>query len=84
MICARVKPAVSGLEQEFPGKVTAHNVDATTPQSRVAIRGLGFKSHGIVIRSPNGKVLWKQPDHQVNMDDVRKALKELTDKPAAK
>jgi hypothetical protein len=77
MICARVKPAVSGLEQEFPGKVTAHNVDATTPQSREAIQSLGFKSHGIVIRSTDGKVLWKQPDHAVQMESVKKAIQEI-------
>jgi hypothetical protein len=77
MICARVKPAVSGLEQEFPGKVTAHNVDATTPEARQAIRDLGFKSHGIVIRSTDGKVLWKQPDHTVQIEDVKKALHEI-------
>ena len=77
MICASVKPAVSGLEQEFPGKVTSHNVDATTPEAREAIRDLGFKSHGIVIRSTDGKVLWKQPDHAVQMENVRKALHEI-------
>jgi hypothetical protein len=77
MICARVKPAVSGLEQEFPGKVTAHNVDATTPQAREAIRDLGFKSHGIVIRTADGKVLWKQPDHSVQMESVKKAIHEI-------
>jgi hypothetical protein len=77
MICARVKPAVSGLEQEFPGKVTAHNVDATTPQSREAVQGLGFKSHGIVIRTADGKVLWKQADHSVQMEDVKKAIHEI-------
>jgi len=77
MICARVKPAVSGLEQEFPGKVTAHNVDATTPEAREAIRDLGFKSHGIVIRSTDGKVLWKEPDHTVQMENVKKALHEI-------
>ena len=77
MICARVKPAVSGLEQEFPGKVTARNVDATVPQSREAIRDLGFKSHGIVIRSTDGKVLWKEADHSVQMEDVRKAIREI-------
>ena len=77
MICARVKPAVSGLEQEFPGKVTAHNVDATTPAAREAIRDLGFTSHGIVIRSTGGKVLWKQPDHTVQMESVKKALHEI-------
>jgi hypothetical protein len=77
MICARVKPAVSGLEQEFPGKVTAHNVDATTPAAREAVQGLGFKSHGIVIRSIDGKVLWKQPDHTVQMESVKKAIHEI-------
>ena len=77
MICAKVKPAVSGLEQEFPGKVTAHNVDATTPQAREAIRDLGFKSHGIVIRTADGKVLWKQADHTVQMESVKKAIHEI-------
>jgi len=77
MICAKVKPAVSGLEQEFPGKVTAHNVDATTSQSRGAIRDLGFKSHGIVIRTADGKVLWKQADHTVQMESVKKAIHEI-------
>jgi hypothetical protein len=77
MICARVKPAVSGLEQEFPGKVTAHNVDATTPAAREAIRDLGFNSHGIVIRTADGKVLWKQADHSVQMESVRKAIHQI-------
>ena len=77
MICARVKPAVSGLERAFPGKVTALNVDATTPEAHKAIRGLGFKSHGLVIRSADGKVLWKQADHTVQMGDVEKGLHEI-------
>jgi hypothetical protein len=77
MICARVKPAVSGLEQGFPGKVTAHNVDATTPEAREAIRDLGFKSHGIVIRSVDGKALWTQADHTVQMESVKRAIHEI-------
>lgn len=78
MICAQLKPAVSGLQQEFPGKVTAHNVDAITAQAREAIRDLGFKSHGIVIRrSADGKVLWKQADHTVQMESVKKAIREI-------
>ena len=73
-----MKPAVSGLEQEFPGKVTSHNVDATTPQAREAIRDLGFKSHGIVIRrSADGKALWKQADHTVQMESVKKAIHQI-------
>ena len=41
------------------------------------IKKLGFQNHGLVIRSPEGKVLWKQPDHQVKMEDVREAIREL-------
>jgi hypothetical protein len=73
---------VSGLEKEFPGKVVAKNVDATTPESKKAVKELGFGNHGLVIRSAEGKVLWKQPDHDVDMDDVRKELHRLLDKPA--
>jgi hypothetical protein len=76
MICARLKPAVSGLEKEFPGRVTARNTDATTPEAREDIRRLGFKSHGLVIRSANGTVLWKQADHTVRIESVKKALHE--------
>jgi hypothetical protein len=77
MICAKLQPAVSGLEKEFPGQVRARNVDASTPDAKKAIQELGFKSHGLVIRSADGKVLHKQPDHTVNIDDARKALAEI-------
>jgi hypothetical protein len=75
-----VKPAVSGLESEFPGKVVAKNLDATTADAKKAIQGLGFKTHGLVVRSPKGDVLFKQPDHDVKMDEVRKELSSLLKK----
>lgn len=71
-------PAVSGLDAEFPGKVEAKNVDATTEESRRVVRELGFQSHGLVIRSSDGTVLWRQPDHDVAIDDVRAELRRLT------
>jgi hypothetical protein len=71
---------VSGLEQEFPGKVRAQNVDATTAENKKIVSELGFKSHGLVIRSSDGQVLWKQPDHEVKMDDARKAIADLLKK----
>lgn len=80
MVCAKLKPAVSGLEQEFPGEVKARNIDATTPESRKAVQELGFKNHGLVIRSAAGDVLHKQPDHSVNIEDTRKALAEILKK----
>jgi hypothetical protein len=73
-----VQPAVSGLDQEFVGKVVAQNVDATTPESAAVCQELGFSNHGLVIRSADGEVLFSQPDHEVDMDDVRAKLKELT------
>jgi hypothetical protein len=68
---------VSGLETEFAGRVRALNVDATTPETRPVVSQLGFRSHGIVIRSSAGKVLWSQADHLVRLDDVRAKLREL-------
>lgn len=68
---------MSDLEQEFPGKLVANNVDATTPDAERAVRELGFGNHGLVIRSAGGETLWKQPDHDVRIEDVRQALQEL-------
>lgn len=69
-----MKPAVSGLEQEYKGKVRGQNLDATTPENEKIIKALGFETHGLVIRSSGGNVLWKQPDHQVKFEDVRREL----------
>ncbi len=71
---------MSGLEQEFPGKVKAQNLDAKTPENQKVVKELGFKTHGLVIRSSDGKVLFKQADHEVNMDEVRKTIGELLKK----
>jgi hypothetical protein len=76
MICSRLMPAVSGLESEFPGRVKARNVDSTSDEGVKAVQELGFQSHGIVIRDPRGSVLFKEPDHQVRIEDVRQALKQ--------
>ncbi len=70
-------PAVSGLEAEFPGKVRARNIESMTEEGQTAVKELGFKSHGIVIRDERGRPLWKQPDHEVNMDDVRRSIRSL-------
>jgi len=70
---------VSGLEEEYPGRVKAFNVDATTPASKRLIAELGFQTHGLVIRSPDGKILSKQADHLVDMDEARALLRELTE-----
>lgn len=72
---------MSGFEQEFPGKVRAQNVDATAPQAAKTIKALGFKNHGLVIRSARGKVLWKQADHTVQIEEARAAIQQLLRQP---
>lgn len=72
-----MKPAVSGLARDYPGKAIGENLDATTPENTKIVQELGFDTHGIVIRSADGKVLWKEPDHEVKMDDVRAELERL-------
>ena len=81
MVCAKLKPAVSGLEKDFPERVKAKNVDATTPEAKKEIQELGFKTHGLVIRSADGKVLLKQPDHTVDLDKTRAALVQILKQP---
>jgi len=71
---------VSGLEREYDGRVRGQNLDATTPENKKIIQSLGFENHGLVIRSADGKVLWKQPDHEVKMEDVRRELGRLLSK----
>jgi hypothetical protein len=65
------------LESEYPGQVVAQNIDATTPKSKQICQDLGFANHGLVIRNAQDEVLWKQPDHDVKIEDVRVALKGL-------
>jgi len=71
---------VSGLESEYKGRVRGQNLDATTAENKKVVRSLGFENHGLVIRSADGKVLWKQPDHEVKMEDVRRELERLLSK----
>ena len=68
---------MSGLEEEYKGRVRGQNLDATTPENKKIVQSLGFENHGLVIRSADGKVVWKQPDHEVKMEDVRRELDRL-------
>jgi hypothetical protein len=68
---------VSGFETEYKGRVKGQNLDATTEENAKIVRALGFENHGLVIRSADGKTLWKQADHEVKIEDVRKELDRL-------
>ena len=61
----------------FSGRVRAHNREATAAENEARMQQLGFSSHGIVIESADGEVLWEQADHRVNIEDARAALRRL-------
>lgn len=68
---------LSGLESEYKGKVRGRNLDATTEENKKIVGSLGFQSHGLVIRSAAGKVLRKEPDREVKIEDMRRKLDRL-------
>jgi hypothetical protein len=73
--CSHAQTGVATLEQEFPGKVTVESLDANSPEAAEMTKRLGFKEHGLVIRSHRGAVLYKATDHKLEMDEVREQLK---------
>ena len=74
--CSQAQTDVATLEQEFPGKITVESLDANSPEAEEMTKRLGFKEHGLVIRSHRGAVLYKATDHKLKMDDVREQLKQ--------
>jgi hypothetical protein len=76
-----VQAAVSGYEREFDYGVKVNLVDATSTDAEKECHALGFRNHGLVIRSAGGDVLFSQPDHDVVVDDVHAKLVELLGEP---
>lgn len=74
--CTQAQTDVASLEQEFQGKVTVESLDANSPEAAEMTKRLGFKEHGLVIRSARGAVLYKATDHKLKIDDVREQLKQ--------
>ena len=73
--CSAAQTGVASLEQEFPGKIKVESLDANSPEAAEMTKRLGFKEHGLVIRSARGAVLYKATDHKLEMDEVREQLK---------
>ncbi len=77
-----MQAAVSGYDLEFDYGVNVQLVDATTTDATKECQALNFRNHGLVIRSPEGEVLFSQPDHEVVIDEVHAKLVELLGDPA--
>ena len=64
---------MSGLPSEFGTKVQVSTVEHLAPGAPEQIHALGFESHGLVIRRGD-RVVFKEADHRVSVEDVRAAL----------
>ena len=71
---------MSSFPAEFDN-VEVNFFDAKQEPAKSEVQELGFKNHGLVIRDAGGTAIWSQPDHDVNVDDVRNKLYELSGKP---
>lgn len=81
-VCASMRPGVAALAEEFPGKVTAEEVDVTGPEAARMARNLEFRDCGLVVRGRRGEVLWKAGDHQSGISDARDAVRGLLAQPS--
>jgi len=61
-------------------QLQVHDADATTDENRPKQAELGFKSHGLVIVDDEGKVVFKQADHSVKVDEVTAFVADYLDK----
>ena len=75
--CTQVTSSVAALEKDFPGKVRTESVDVSSPDVAKMVQMLGFKDHGLVIRSRNGAVLYKDAGHEFKPDAVRQQIRDL-------
>ena len=55
-------------------------VEHLEPEAKAAVAQLGFKSHGLVMRR-GGEVVFQQPDHRVEVEQVRLALERMLGHP---
>lgn len=75
--CSQATSSVAALEKDFPGKVRAESLDINSPEVEKMVRMLGFKDHGLVIRSRRGAVLYKDAGHELKLDAVRQQIRDL-------
>ncbi len=67
---------MSELGEKHQDKIKVENLDATTAEYKGLQAGLGFKSHGLLIRDEAGKIVFKQADHTVKEDEVKAFVEE--------
>ncbi len=78
--CQGVRTNVEALPSKYPGQLTVRTVEHLEPEVKAAVAQLGFKSHGLVMRR-GGEVVFRQPDHRVEVEQVRLALERMLGPP---
>ena len=74
--CQGVKATVETMPSQYPGQLTVRTVEHLEPEGVAAVKRYDFKRHGLVI-TRGDEVLFRQPDHRVEVEQVRLALARL-------
>ncbi len=74
--CQGVKAAVEAMPAQYSGKLVVRTVEHLEQEGVAAVKTYSFKSHGLIIKR-GGEVVFRQPDHRVELDQVRLALNRL-------
>ncbi len=72
----RLRPALQGLETEFPQRVAVRLVDSSTPDAKRDLTMLGFPGGGLVVRDHRGVMLFKQSGSDFDLEEVRSLLRQ--------
>ncbi len=78
--CQGARAAFQAMPDQYPGELSVHTIEHLEPGAAQAVKALGFRSHGLVIRVGD-EIVFRQPDHRVDIEEARAALKRILGPP---
>lgn len=76
-VCEDIRVEVGKMPRSFSDRLQTRSVAVEGPEEVEEMTSFGFASHGMVVRSGDGAVLWKRGDDRLDLDEARVALIEL-------
>ena len=77
-LCLELKESLKEFERDHSGRLRFHSVDYHQDSSQIAIDRFKLGTHGIVITSAEGDVLWSMPAHDQEPGALAAAITLLT------
>lgn len=72
--CARTSERLTGVAESFNGRVAVRLVRNDSEEGRAATQQHGFRSHGVVLTTADGRDALVEADHRVFPEHVAAAL----------